>query len=312
MRGLRGTTGEEEFKELYEESLKTFQEGEVVKGRIVGVDKEFVMIDIGYKSEGRIPISEFLTPTGEITAQTGEWVDVLIEKRDDEEGDILLSKERAAKILVWDEISRIYRDDGVIEGKIVGKVKGGLTVDIGIPAFLPGSQIDLQPIRDMDHLLGEPFPFKILKYNKKRNNVVLSRRVLLEKEREEQRNAILNTLENDQVLEGVVKNITDYGIFIDLGGIDGLLHVTDMSWGRASHPSELCKVGDKMQVKVLNFDRERHRVSLGLKQLHPDPWTTVTERYPIGRRVKGKDRQLDRLRGLCGIGKWGGRVDPCF
>lgn len=283
-----GNTGEEEFKELYEESLKTFQEGEVVKGRIVGVDKEFVMIDIGYKSEGRIPISEFLTPTGEITAQTGEWVDVLIEKRDDEEGDILLSKERAAKILVWDEISRIYRDDGVIEGKIVGKVKGGLTVDIGIPAFLPGSQIDLQPIRDMDHLLGQSFPFKILKYNKKRNNVVLSRRVLLEKEREEQRNAILDTLQNDQVLEGVVKNITDYGIFIDLGGIDGLLHVTDMSWGRASHPSELCKVGDKMQVKVLNFDKERHRVSLGLKQLHPDPWTTVTERYPIGRRVKGK------------------------
>jgi small subunit ribosomal protein S1 len=283
-----GNTGEEEFKELYEESLKTFQEGEVVRGRIVGVDKEFVMIDIGYKSEGRIPISEFLSPTGEITAQTGEWVDVLIEKRDDEEGDILLSKERAAKILVWDEISRIYRDDGVIEGKIVGKVKGGLTVDIGIPAFLPGSQIDLQPIRDMDHLLGESFPFKILKYNKKRNNVVLSRRVLLEKEREEQRNAILDTLENDQVLEGIVKNITDYGIFIDLGGIDGLLHVTDMSWGRASHPSELCKVGDKMQVKVLNFDKERHRVSLGLKQLHPDPWTTVTERYPIGRRIKGK------------------------
>ncbi len=283
-----GNTGEEEFKELYEESLKTFQEGEVVRGRIVGVDKEFVMIDIGYKSEGRIPISEFLTPTGEITAQTGEWVDVLIEKRDDEEGDILLSKERAAKILVWDEISRIYRDDGVIEGKIVGKVKGGLTVDIGIPAFLPGSQIDLQPIRDMDHLLEQSFPFKILKYNKKRNNVVLSRRVLLEKEREEQRNAILDTLENDQVLEGVVKNITDYGIFIDLGGIDGLLHVTDMSWGRASHPSELCKVGDKMQVKVLNFDKERHRVSLGLKQLHPDPWTTVTERYPIGRKVKGK------------------------
>ncbi|OGP51281.1 MAG: 30S ribosomal protein S1 [Deltaproteobacteria bacterium RBG_13_43_22] len=283
-----GTPGEEEFRELYEESLKTFQEGEVVKGRIVGTDKEFVMIDIGYKSEGRIPISEFLTPSGEITAQTGDWVDVLIEKRDDEEGDILLSKERAAKILVWDEISRIYRDDGIIEGKIVGKVKGGLTVDIGIPAFLPGSQIDLQPIRDMDHLLEATFPFKILKYNKKRNNVVLSRRVLLEKERDEQRSTILSTLENGQVLEGVVKNITDYGIFIDLGGIDGLLHVTDMSWGRASHPADLCKVGDKMQVKVLNFDRERHRVSLGLKQLHPDPWTTVRERYPIGQKVNGK------------------------
>ena len=280
--------GDEEFKELYEESLKTFQEGEVVKGRIVSVDKEFVMVDIGYKSEGRIPLHEFLTPSGEITAQIGEGVDVLIEKRDDEEGDILLSKERAAKILVWDEISRIYREDGVIEGKIVGKVKGGLTVDIGIPAFLPGSQIDLQPVRDMDNLLEASFPFKILKYNKKRNNVVLSRRVLLEKERESQRNTILNTIEPGQVMEGVVKNITDYGIFIDLGGIDGLLHVTDMSWGRASHPSELCKVGDILRVKVLNFDRERQRVSLGLKQLHPDPWTSVAERYPIGRRIQGK------------------------
>ncbi|MGC1402846.1 MAG: 30S ribosomal protein S1 [Thermodesulfobacteriota bacterium] len=280
--------GDEEFKELYEESLKTFQEGEVVKGRIVSVDKEFVMVDIGYKSEGRIPLHEFLTPSGEITAQIGEGVDVLIEKRDDEEGDILLSKERAAKILVWDEISRIYREDGVIEGRIVGKVKGGLTVDIGIPAFLPGSQIDLQPVRDMDNLLEASFPFKILKYNKKRNNVVLSRRVLLEKERESQRNTILNTIEPGQVMEGVVKNITDYGIFIDLGGIDGLLHVTDMSWGRASHPSELCKVGDILRVKVLNFDRERQRVSLGLKQLHPDPWTSVAERYPIGRRIQGK------------------------
>jgi small subunit ribosomal protein S1 len=283
-----GSQGDEEFKELYEESLKTFQEGEVVKGRIVSIDKDFVMIDIGYKSEGRIPIHEFLSPTGEITAQVGETVDVLIEKRDDEEGDVLLSKDRAAKILVWDEISRIYKDDGVIEGKISGKVKGGLTVDIGLPAFLPGSQIDLQPVRDMDNLLGATFPFKILKYNKKRNNVVLSRRVLLEKEREEQRSTILNTIENDQILEGVVKNITDYGIFIDLGGIDGLLHVTDMSWGRATHPSELVKVGETIQVKVLNFDRERHRVSLGLKQLHPDPWTTVTERYPIGLKVRGK------------------------
>jgi small subunit ribosomal protein S1 len=284
----QGNPGDEEFKELYEESLKTFQEGEVVKGRIVSIDKEFVMVDIGYKSEGRIPIHEFVSPGGDVSAQPGESVDVLIEKRDDEEGDILLSKERAAKILVWDEISRIYREDGVIEGKIVGKVKGGLTVDIGLPAFLPGSQIDLQPVRDMDNLLGETFPFKILKYNKKRNNVVLSRRALLEKEREEQRTSILNTIENGQILEGVVKNITDYGIFIDLGGIDGLLHVTDIGWGRASHPSEICKVGEVIKVKVLNFDRERHRVSLGLKQLHPDPWISVVERYPIGKKVTGK------------------------
>lgn len=279
---------DEEFKNLYEESLKTFQEGEVVKGKIVGMDKEFVMVDIGYKSEGRIPIAEFLSPDGEITARVGDPVDVLIEKRDDEEGEILLSKERAARILVWDEISRIYREDGVIQGKIVGKVKGGLTVDIGLPAFLPGSQIDLQPVRDVDKLVGGTFSFKILKYNKKRNNVVLSRRVLLEKEREEQRNALLSTLQNDQILEGVVKNITDYGVFIDLGGIDGLLHVTDMSWGRAAHPSELCKIGDKIRVKVLNFDRERNRVSLGLKQLTPDPWTTVVEKYPVGQKVRGK------------------------
>lgn len=283
-----GNQGEEEFKELYEESLKTFQEGEVVKGRIVSIDKEFVMVDIGYKSEGRIPIQEFSTSPNEVTAQIGESIDVLIEKRDDEEGDILLSKDRAAKILVWDEISRIYREDGVIEGKVVGKVKGGLTVDIGILAFLPGSQIDLQPVRDMDNLLGSTHPFKILKYNKKRNNVVLSRRALLEKEREEQRNSILNTIESGQVLEGVVKNITDYGIFIDLGGIDGLLHVTDMGWGRAGHPSEVCKVGETLRVKVLNFDRERHRVSLGLKQLHPDPWISVMERYPLGHKVRGK------------------------
>jgi small subunit ribosomal protein S1 len=279
---------DEEFKSLYEESLKTFQEGEVVRGRIVGMDKEFVMVDIGYKSEGRIPIAEFLTPEGEITARVGDPVDVLIEKRDDEEGDILLSKERAAKILVWDEISRIYREDGVIQGKIVSKVKGGLTVDIGLPAFLPGSQIDLQPVRDLDKLIGQTFPFKILKYNKKRNNVVLSRRALLEKEREEQRNALMSTLQNDQILEGTVKNITDYGVFIDLGGIDGLLHVTDMSWGRAAHPSEICKNGDRIRVKVLNFDRERNRVSLGLKQLTPDPWTTVLEKYPVGKKVRGK------------------------
>jgi small subunit ribosomal protein S1 len=280
--------GEEEFKELYEESLKTFQEGEVVRGRIVSIDKDFIMVDIGYKSEGRIPISEFLTPSGEVVAPTGEWIDVLIEKREDEEGDILLSKEKATKILVWDEISRIYREDGVIEGKIVGKVKGGFSVDIGIPAFLPGSQVDLQPIRDMDHFIGNTFPFKVLKYNKKRSNVVLSRRSLLEKDRDDKRHQILNTLEKDQIVEGVVKNITDYGVFIDLGGIDGLLHVSDMSWGRPGHPSEICQVGDSLRLKILSFDRERQRVSLGLRQLVPDPWATVAERYPLKSRVRGR------------------------
>jgi len=189
--------GEQEFQTLYEESLKTYQEGEVVRGKIVSIEKEFVMVDIGYKSEGRIPIDEFLSSVGgEITAKVGDWIDVLIEKREDEDdGDIRLSKERAAKILIWDEISRIYRDDGVIEGRVIGKVKGGLSVDIGLPAFLPGSQVDLQPVRDMDHLIGQTLFFKILKYNKKRNNVVLSRRSILEKDRESQRNQILDTLE---------------------------------------------------------------------------------------------------------------------
>ena len=279
--------GEEGFKELYEESLKTFQEGEVIRGRIVSIDKDFVMVDIGYKSEGRIPLQEF-SGSGEITALIGETIDVLIEKREDEDGDILLSKEKAAKILVWEEISRIYREDGVIEGKVIGKVKGGLSVDIGIPAFLPGSQVDLQPLRDMDSLIGTTLPFKILKYNKKRSNVVLSRRSILEKEREEKRSLVLNTLEKDQEVEGIVKNITDYGVFVDLGGIDGLLHVTDMSWGRAAHPSDLCRVGEPIRLKILSFDRERQRVSLGLKQLISDPWSMVAQKYPIGSRVQGR------------------------
>ncbi len=279
--------GEEGFKELYEESLKTFQEGEVIRGRIVSIDKDFVMVDIGYKSEGRIPLQEF-SGSGEITALIGETIDVLIEKREDEDGDILLSKEKAAKILVWEEISRIYREDGVIEGKVIGKVKGGLSVDIGIPAFLPGSQVDLQPLRDMDSLIGTTLPYKILKYNKKRSNVVLSRRSILEKEREEKRSLVLNTLEKDQEVEGLVKNITDYGVFVDLGGIDGLLHVTDMSWGRAAHPSDLCRVGEPIRLKVLSFDRERQRVSLGLKQLISDPWSMVAQKYPIGSRVQGR------------------------
>jgi small subunit ribosomal protein S1 len=284
-----GVPGEQEFKTLYEESLKSYQEGEVVRGKIVSLDKDFIMVDIGYKSEGRIPIEEFTGPDGEIKAQIGDWIDVVIEKREDEDdGDIRLSKERATKILVWDEISRIYREEGVIEGKVIGKVKGGLSVDIGIPAFLPGSQVDLQPIRDMDSLINQTYTFKILKYNKKRNNVVLSRRNILEKDREAQRNQILSTLEKGQILEGVVKNITDYGVFIDLGGIDGLLHVTDISWGRASHPAEICALGDKLRVVVLNFDRDRQRVSLGLKQLYPAPWAAVIEKYPLGSRVQGK------------------------
>lgn len=281
--------GFDQLPDLYEESLKQYQEGEVVSGRIVAVDKDYVIVDIGYKCEGHIPIQEFLDANGENTAHVGDTVDVLLERRDDEEDIILLSKEKASKIKVWEEISAAYQQDGEIEGTVVAKVKGGLSVDLGgVNAFLPGSQVDLQPVRNIDSLIGQTFKFKILKYNKKRRNVVLSRRVILEKERAAQKAATLATLEEGKVVTGTVKNITDYGVFVDLGGIDGLLHVTDMSWGRIGHPSDLFQVGDTIQVKVLSFDRDNEKVSLGLKQLVEDPWLTAAEKYPVGQRVQGK------------------------
>lgn len=279
---------EESFQELYEESLKSIKEGEVVRGNIIQITDDYVMVDIGYKSEGQIRISEFKDEGGDIAAKVGDEVDVLLEYHEDENGEIVLSKEKATKIKVWDEISKIYKDDGVIEGRIVSKVKGGLSVDIGVQAFLPGSQVDLRPVRNLDSLIGQQCQFKILKYNKKRRNVVLSRRVLLEKEREALKSDTLDRLEEGKVLKGVVKNITEYGVFVDLGGIDGLLHITDMSWGRVGHPSEMCSIGDSIKVIVLNFDSEKERVSLGLKQLTDDPWSSVDDRYPEGARVTGR------------------------
>lgn len=279
---------EESFQELYEESLKRIREGEVVRGTIIQVSEEYVMVDIGYKSEGQIRIGEFTDEDGNVTARVGNEVDVLLEYHEDEDGEIVLSKDKAAKIKVWDEISRIYKEDGIINGRIVSKVKGGLSVDIGVQAFLPGSQVDLRPVRNLDSLIGQEFQFKILKYNKKRRNVVLSRRVLLEEEREELKTETLKGLEEGKVLNGIVKNITEYGVFVDLGGIDGLLHITDMSWGRVGHPSEMCSIGDSIEVMVLNFDSAKERVSLGVKQLTEDPWTTVDERYPEGGRVTGR------------------------
>ncbi len=276
------------MKDLYEQSFRNIQEGEVIRGRIVQISDDFIMVDIGYKSEGQISIHEFRDEKGVIQAAIGDEVDVLLEFHDDEDGSIHLSKEKAAKIKVWDDISRIYNDDGVIEGKVVSKVKGGLAVDIGVQAFLPGSQVDLRPVRNLEFLIGQTFPFKVLKYNKKRRNVVLSRRALLEKEREQMKSQTLANLEDGKVVEGIVKNITDYGVFVDLGGIDGLLHITDMSWGRVGHPSELFQIGDKIRVMVLSFDREHERVSLGLKQLVADPWTRAENKYPIGTRVAGR------------------------
>jgi small subunit ribosomal protein S1 len=280
--------GKEDLMEMYEESFRRVEEGQVVKGRIVQVDKEFVLVDIGYKFEGQVPIAEVTRPDGTIDAEVGDTIDVMMERWDDDGGVVLLSKEKASKIKVWEDIKKAYEEDGVIRGVITNRVKGGLSVDIGVTAFLPGSQVALRPVRDLDQMVGETFEFKVIKYNRKRSNIVLSRRLILEKEREGKRAETLATIHEGKVVTGVVKNITEYGAFIDLGGIDGLLHITDMSWGRIGHPSEIFSVGDEVTVKVLNLDLERERVSLGLKQLVPDPWITAEEKYPIGSHVKGK------------------------
>jgi len=278
----------ESFQELYEESLHEVQEGEVVHGRVIHIGPEFVTVDIGFKSEGQVPLREFLMKDGTLAVCIGEPVDVFVERKESEIGLVSLSKEKADKFKFWEEISRAWNEDQVIEGKIISRIKGGLTVDIGIPAFLPGSQIDIRPIRNLEKLIGSTFKFKIIKLNRRRGNVVLSRRILIEKERETLRQRTLETLEEGQIVEGVVKNITDYGAFIDLGGIDGLMHITDISWGRINHPSEILSLGAKIKVKVLQFDRENQRVSLGLKQTIPDPWADIGEKFPVGTRVKGK------------------------
>jgi small subunit ribosomal protein S1 len=281
--------GQEDLMEkMYEESFKRVEEGQVVQGRIIQIDKEFVLVDIGYKSEGQVRVAELTGPDGTIEGQVGDTIDVMVERWDDDDGIVVLSKEKASKIKVWEDIRKAYEEENVVSGVITSRVKGGLSVDVGIPAFLPGSQVGLRPVRDLDKMVGETFEFKVLKYNRKRSNIVLSRRVILEKEREAKRAETLATIHEDKVMTGVVKNITEYGAFIDLGGIDGLLHITDMSWGRIGHPSEIFSVGDEVSVKVLNLDLERERVSLGLKQLVPDPWTTAEEKYPIGSHVRGK------------------------
>jgi small subunit ribosomal protein S1 len=277
----------ENVMDLYEESFKRFAEGEVVSGRIISIDKDHVLVDIGYKSEGQIRLSEFKDEAGNITAELGDKVEVMVEWWDDEEERVVLSKEKAANIKTWDAIKKSYDEDGTVKGVISNRVKGGFSVDIGVQAFLPGSQADLRPIRNLDELVGKTFEFKILKYNRKRSNIVLSRRSLLEKEREEQRSTTLSAIHEGKVVDGIVKNITDYGVFIDLGGVDGLLHITDISWGRVKHPSELFSVGDTISVKILSFDLEKERVSLGMKQLVPDPWSVASEKYAVGSKVTG-------------------------
>ena len=282
-------TGESmaELMDLYEESFKRFAEGEVVNGKIISVDKDHVLVDIGYKSEGQIRIREFEVD-GEVTAQVGDSVEVMVEWWDDENEVVVLSKEKAEKVKVWDDIKNRHEADDTISGTITNRVKGGFSVDIGLQAFLPGSQADLRPIRNLDEMVGKEFDFKILKYNRKRSNIVLSRRVLLEEERETKRAKTLATIHEGKVVSGIVKNLTEYGVFVDLGGVDGLLHITDISWGRVKHPSELFNVGDEINVKILSLDLERERVSLGMKQLSEDPWASAIDKYPVDSRISGK------------------------
>lgn len=285
--------GMDSFAALFEASVSGGdfgKEGEIVQGTVVAVQRDNVIIDIGGKSEGMISLSEFTDATGQVTVKAGDRIDVFIESRENDDGLVTLSKEKADKMKVWDEISGACERDELIEGTISQRVKGGLSVTIkgGVKAFLPGSQVDLRPIRNLDKLIGQTYQFKVIKFNKKRGNIVLSRRVLLEKERDEQKTKTLETLEEGKVVRGVIKNITEYGAFVDLGGIDGLLHITDMSWGRVNHPEELFKVGDEVTVKVLKYNPETERVSLGLKQTQEDPWSHAEEAFPPGKKVHGK------------------------
>src|SRR5258708_7354521 len=274
--------------DLYDNSFRNIAEGEVVKGTVLKVTPSEVVVDVGYKSEGIIPVDEFVDETGQITVQPGDIVDVLLERTEDREGYVVLSREKAEKMKIWDEVEKAYAERKVVIGRVIERIKGGLAVDIGVRAFLPGSQIDVRPVRNLDALRGQELRMRVIKVNKKRGNIVLSRKVLLEEENAEKKKHTLDTLAEGKVLRGGVKNITDYGAFIDLGGIDGLLHITDMSWGRVTHPSELFNVNQEIDVIVLKYDPATERVSLGHKQLMNDPWSNVIERYPVGAGLSGK------------------------
>ncbi len=274
--------------DLYDSSFGNLAEGEVVKGTVLKVTSSEVIVDVGYKSEGLIALNEFLDEQGEVTVQDGDLVDVLLERTEDRDGYVVLSREKAEKMKIWDEVEKAYADRKVVIGRVIERIKGGLAVDIGVRAFLPGSQIDVRPVRNLDALRGQELRMRVIKVNKKRGNIVLSRKALLEEENAEKKKHTLATLAEGNQLRGVVKNLTDYGAFIDLGGLDGLLHITDMSWGRVGHPSELFKVNDEIDIIVLKFDPATERVSLGHKQLTQDPWSDVHERYTIGSRISGR------------------------
>ena len=274
--------------QLIDQSLQELVEGEVVKGRVLEVSRDEVVVDIGYKSEGVMRLAEFADKDGNVSIAPGDEVEVLLERCEDKEGNVVVSREKAEKMKVWGKIEDAYRSDELITGLVVDRVKGGLAVNIGVRAFLPGSQVDIRPMRNLESMVNQEIHVKVIKLNKRRANVVVSRKVVLEAARAEEKKGTLTKLVAGNILKGVVKNITDYGAFVDLGGIDGLLHITDMSWGRISHPTEILDIGDEIDVAVLNFDPERERVSLGYKQRMPDPWVGVSEKYPAGARIPGK------------------------
>ncbi len=278
----------EKLLDLYDVSFKNLAEGEVVKGRVLRILPNEVVVDVGYKSEGLIDIEEFTDPSGRVRVEVGDTIDVLLEKTENQEGYVVLSKEKAEKMKIWEEVEQAYNEGKIVRGIVKERIKGGLAVDIGVRAFLPGSLVDLRPVRNLDALKGKELRMRVIKVNRKRGNIVLSRKAVLEEENQEKKKKTLALLEEGKILKGVVKNITEYGAFIDLGGIDGLLHKTDMSWGRVNHPSELFVVGDEVEVVVLKFDPERERVSLGYKQKSVDPWQNVAGKYPKNSRVRGK------------------------
>ncbi|WP_404399259.1 30S ribosomal protein S1 [Idiomarina seosinensis] len=285
----------ENFAQLFEESLKEVETrpGSIVKGTIVGIEKDLILVDAGLKSESAIPAEQFRNAEGELEVAIGDEVDVALDAVEDGFGETILSREKAKRYEAWLQLEKAYEDNATVTGIISGKVKGGFTVDLGgVRAFLPGSLVDVRPVRETTHLENKDLEFKVIKLDQKRNNVVVSRRAVIEKENSAEREELLENLQEGQEVKGIVKNLTDYGAFVDLGGVDGLLHITDMAWKRVKHPSEIVNVGDEITVKVLKFDRERTRVSLGLKQLGEDPWADIANRYPEGTRLTGRVTNL--------------------
>lgn len=278
----------QEFLALYDESMRNLTEGEIVRGKVVAITANEVIVDVGYKSEGLIPIEEFRGVDGEVHVQVGTDVEVLLEKAEDQEGHVLLSHSKAERMRVWNEIEQSFREGRVIKGRVIDRIKGGLTIDVGVRAFLPGSLADIKPVKNLEVLRGKELEFKVISLDRRRNNIVLSRKAVLEKEYERKKAETIEKLQEGVLMKGTVKNITDYGVFVDLGGVDGLLHITDISWGRVNHPSEHFNIGDEIEVVVLKFDRETERVSLGYKQRGEDPWVLVDKRYPVGSRVHGR------------------------